>query len=281
MRRLLGRLILDAGCLAGIILGASLSLDRVAALIETRAGIGPENARAVIVMTAAVVSIPFCVGIARCARRLGVTMATEILPLAEHGKVDLALAPRRALVVTMQLACVVIVGAPLVAVTQPFLPPLRGAAVFALVLGGMGIAFWRSATNLEGHVRAGAQAIVEVIAAQSKGSGDAVSAGAEGGEAEEAIRKALPGLGDPAVIRLGGGSNAVGKTLAELDLRGLTGATVLALAHEGEGVSVPTGREILRAGDVLAVAGARDAVAAAEALLVGPPEAREALAQAS
>ena len=32
----------------------------------------------------------------------------------------------------------------------------------------MGLAFWRSATELEGHVRAGSQMIVEALAAQSR-----------------------------------------------------------------------------------------------------------------
>jgi CPA2 family monovalent cation:H+ antiporter-2 len=53
---------------------------------------------------------------------------------------------------------------------------------------------------------------------------------------------------------------AVGRTLADLNLRGLSGATVLALVREGHGTVIPTGRETLRAGDVLAVAGTADAI---------------------
>ena len=59
----------------------------------------------------------------------------------------------------------------------------------------------------------------------------------------------------------------MGKTLAELNLRGLTGATVLAIHREGEDVSVPTAREVLRPGDVLALAGTHAAVEAARGLL--------------
>ena len=50
-------------------------------------------------------------------------------------------------------------------------------------------------------------------------------------------------------------SPAVGKTLAELNLRGLTGATVLAIRRGEEAVLVPSGHERLMVGDVLAVAG--------------------------
>jgi CPA2 family monovalent cation:H+ antiporter-2 len=70
-------------------------------------------------------------------------------------------------------------------------------------------------------------------------------------------------------------SPAVGKTLAELNLRGLTGATVLAIHRGGENVSVPTAGEVLKAGDVLALAGTHDAVDAAKGLLA--PAASEAL----
>ena len=50
-------------------------------------------------------------------------------------------------------------------------------------------------------------------------------------------------------------------------MRGLTGATVLAIARSDGAALVPTGKETLQAGDVLAVAGGPDAVAA-RALLV-------------
>jgi len=64
------------------------------------------------------------------------------------------------------------------------------------------------------------------------------------------------------------GSPAVGKTLAELNLRGVTGATVLAVTREGGGVVVPTAQERLRAGDVLALAGSHEAIDAAKKLLL-------------
>ena len=77
----------------------------------------------------------------------------------------------------------------------------------------------------------------------------------------------LPGLGEVTPVRLEANSAAVGKTLAELDLRARTGASVIAVTRgEGE-VIAPTGRETLRALDVLALAGSRESVQAACALL--------------
>jgi len=63
------------------------------------------------------------------------------------------------------------------------------------------------------------------------------------------------------------GSVAIDQSLASLNLRGRTGATVLAIVRDGEQVLVPRGRDMVRAFDVLAVAGSTEAVAAARALL--------------
>jgi CPA2 family monovalent cation:H+ antiporter-2 len=85
----------------------------------------------------------------------------------------------------------------------------------------------------------------------------------------ERVRLALPGLGDPVSVRVGESSPASDRTLAELNLRGLTGATVLAILRDGEQVLVPSGRARVHSGDVLAVAGSAESVAAARELLTG------------
>ena len=86
----------------------------------------------------------------------------------------------------------------------------------------------------------------------------------------EHVSAVLPGLGEPVPVRLPPTSPAVGHTLAELRLRGLTGATVLSISHveatEGPTL-VPTGKERLHAGDVLALAGPHEAVESARAIL--------------
>jgi K+:H+ antiporter len=71
-------------------------------------------------------------------------------------------------------------------------------------------------------------------------------------------------------VKVPAGSPAVDKRLADLNVRGITGATVLAITRPGaagDRIYVPTGREVLKAGDVLAVAGSHEAVAAAKMLL--------------
>ena len=77
----------------------------------------------------------------------------------------------------------------------------------------------------------------------------------------------LPGIGEPVAYRLVSESRAVGKTLGQLNLRGRTGATVLAIQRGGESMSVPTAENVLRSDDVLALAGTQEAIAAAKEIL--------------
>jgi CPA2 family monovalent cation:H+ antiporter-2 len=54
-----------------------------------------------------------------------------------------------------------------------------------------------------------------------------------------------------------------------VNLRGLTGATAIAIHRTAGEVLIPTGKEELQVGDVLALAGTHDAVEAASRLLTG------------
>ncbi len=260
IRRLLRLLVVDAAVLAALIVGTSASLSGLAAVAERRIGVNDVAARIAIVGVAAVLAAPFCLGVVRSSRRLGMTLARAALPKTRR-RVDYAAAPRRMLVVTLQLAGVLLVGMPLLALTQPFLPPLPGVVLFVLALAMLWIGFWRSATNLQGHVRAGAQVVLDVLAAQTRQAEPAPA------RSFTDVHALLPGLGTLAAVRLEPASPAVGKTLAQLKLRGRTGATVLAVTRAAGGVIVPTAQERLQAGDVLALAGTHEAIAAAQAAL--------------
>jgi len=263
LRRLLGFLLLDAALLAAAVVGASVALEPAAEQLEQRLDLGEGTARALVVAGSAALATPFFIGLVQLARRLGRFIAAAALPAAGGGP-DLANAPRRALVVAVELGCVVMVGAPLVAVTQPFLPSFYGFAVLLALLAGLAFSLWRSASNLEGHVRAGAHMIVEALATQARRN--------TGVHSLEAVDKLLPGLGTPLPLMLEDDSPAVGKTLAELDLRGITGATVLAITRGEQGLVVPSADERMRAGDILALAGSHEAIRAATALLRGLTE---------
>ncbi|MDC0713678.1 cation:proton antiporter [Stigmatella sp. ncwal1] len=263
VRRLIGLLLLDMAVLVGLVIGTSLTIGRVSLMIEEKTGVRGSLAETLVIVGAVVLSLPFLVGVARLASRVGVTLAEVVLPRRPDRKVDLAAAPRRALTVTIQVIIVLLIGAPVIAITQPFLSGFTGALLVLVLLGALGVVFWRSATNLQGHVRAGAQLIVEALAAQSRSK----EPGAEPQPLEQ-VHGMLPGLGEPTPVRLGDKSPAIGRTLAELNLRGQTGATVLAIQRGEEGISFPTAKEVLKLGDVLALAGTHEAVEAARSLLM-------------
>jgi CPA2 family monovalent cation:H+ antiporter-2 len=262
--RLARLLALDAALLAGLVIGTAVSADAIAGVLANELGISAQLTRLLVLAAALTLAVPFVAGIFRITRRLGVTLAEAALPPSTETKLDLGAAPRRALVVALQLAVILPVGFSLLALTQPFLRGPHGALVLALALIVLGLAFWRSATNLEGHVRAGAATLVEVLGAQMSKGGVATDAGTLA-----QVGQLLPGLGEPIAVRIRAQSAAVGRTLAELEVRGLTGATVLAIIRGEEQVIVPTAKEALRAEDVLALAGTHEAVEAARQLLEG------------
>ena len=154
----------------------------------------------------------------RNAHRMALALAAGALPAADQGRVDLAAAPRRALVTTLQLAIVTATLAPVLVVTQPFLPVGPAAALAALVLVGLGVSFWRGAANLHGHVRAGAQVIVEALSQHARGPAPDET------DALTQLREVLPGLGEPVAVTLGeavrrAGADPLGAQPARRDRR--------------------------------------------------------------
>jgi CPA2 family monovalent cation:H+ antiporter-2 len=290
-RRLAGLLVLDAILLGALALGTALQLDVAVDAVTTRTELAPETARLVVLAGAAALATPLAIGLVRTARGLGQAIALRALPAPTRG-VDLGAAPRRAFLVTWQLVMVAMVGVPLVALTQPFLPSHLGTAIFFGALVVLAIAFWRSATNLQGHTKAGAEVIVAALAKQMAGragelaeptpqrrrASDSGAGAATLAAAPEQVRTLsgiydlIPGLGQPVSMEVGADDYAVGRSLSELDLRDATDATVLVIIRPGESVILPVGKEVLREGDVLALAGAEEAVDKAKALLrSGPP----------
>jgi CPA2 family monovalent cation:H+ antiporter-2 len=259
--RAAGRFVLlDAVLLAGLVIGVSINWPELTQAVGELAGVAADGGRLLVLAGAAACAAPFALGLARSSRRLGHALAEVALPGRGAGRMDPADAPRRAFVVTLQIAVVMIVGLPLIAVTQPFLPPFQGAALAVTALALLGLAFWRTATNLQGHMRAGAEIVAEALGSRKRG-----------GESEtlEEVQRMLPGLGTLVPVRVGAASAAAGRSLAELNLRGRTGASAVAL-RRGEGdeqIVFPTAKVVLHEGDLLALSGSEGAIAEAVRLL--------------
>ncbi|MEZ4366370.1 MAG: cation:proton antiporter [Kofleriaceae bacterium] len=280
-RRLVIAMVIDAAALIAIVIGTSLAYRPVREALSEALGLSAYASTAVVFAGVGLLSLPFLLGLVGLARRLGNTLATAALPAARPDGVDLSAAPRRAMIIVIELAVLALVGVPIVASTLPFVPRGGSAALLVILLGVLAVVFWRRANDLQGHVRAGAEVIIEALGNQIR-RGAAVDAGGGGAArgpeptAEEELAQLaglLPGLGDPSVHRLAPDAHAVGQTLASLNLRGATGATVLAIGRPARGAFVPGPTEILAAADLLALAGSHDAVTRAKALLDGGPTA--------
>lgn len=254
-------LFLDAALLTGLIVGITLRFDVIVGALEDTLGLSDDAARLVLVAATCAAAFPLVVGIGRLAGGLGRTMALTALPRAA-GKADLDAAPRRTLAVTLQLGVALATGILVVIATQIILPSYSGPLVLGALLAGFGIAIWRSARDLEGHVRAGAQAIVAALGRYAQAG---AAPPADGALAD--VHRLLPGLGAPVAVRVGAESAVVGRSLAELNLRGRSGATVLAISRAGQSIVVPEAAERLQAGDVLALAGSQEAIETAKRLL--------------
>ena len=107
-----------------------------------------------------------------------------------------------------------------------------------------------------------AQAIAAVLARQTSTSHLVKS-----DHALDHTNQILAGLGSPTPVEIRTDNPLAGKSLAEIRLRGLTGATVLAIQRGNESIAIPAGNERLQAGDILALAGTHAAVSAAQKLL--------------
>lgn len=269
-RRLARLLALDAAALVALAVGASRYTGDLAALASRRTRLDGDVTRAAVVGAALAVAAPFGLSIVRVAQRLGAALAERAMPPAEPGALDLAAAPRRSLALALQLACVSVVFVPLIAVTEAFVPPWLSGSALAALLVVLGVMFWKSATNLEGHVRASVQVIAEALAAQSR------EAPPHEAPRRVDIAEVLPGLGSLTPVKLRPESRAVGRTLGQMNLRGRTGATALAILRGGSEGHTPGAHEALEADDVLVLTGSEASIARAARLLEAVDDTRAA-----
>lgn len=259
VRRLVALLAVDSLALLGVVLAAGLFQGGVTRrLVAAFPDLDPRWAENGVLIVAFALALPLLFGLGRLSRSLAVALAERSLPPRDG--LDLALAPRRMLIVALQVPILLVTGLPLLAATGALAPPL------ALGLLGLLVIYeawqvWGRAGDLQAHVSAGAQAIVEILAAQGNRPATAPP------DDLSTLEAVLPGLGTPTAVRVSAASPLAGQTLGGSNLRGLTGATVLAIQRGAHSIPVPSAADTLEPGDVLALAGSSDAITAATALL--------------
>ncbi len=268
MRRFVGRLALDVAVIAGILIATSVSFDTLISALIEHAGLARSSARLAVVIVAGLLVLPFCISVLWTTHRAARLLAEAAVSPPTEGQVDLGRQPRLVMQAVLRFAGVTICGSTLIALTQPFLPGHTAVTALVVAIAVLAIVFWRTLRGLHGHVRAAAEAVIEVLRAQ-RGGPEAEQPAAD---PLEETRRLFPGIGAPIRYQLPDGSPAVGRSLADLELRSATGATVLAIVRGQEGIAIPDAHAPLEAGDVLALAGSDEALEAAIELLQSPDQ---------
>lgn len=256
-RRPLAVLALEVAALIGLTIGYGLVRPYLIELMVERLGLAEAGAEVIVVVAEIGLWLPFVIGIARVARRLARQIGEDLLPSVEAGRLDLANAPRRALIVGLELAIILAVTAPIAVFTAPFTGGPWTLLLFASILLGTLASLRRGGHNLDGHVRASAEVVIELIRRQGQ---------ADPTQHVEQAEVMLPGVGQVEAVTIAAGP-LVGKSLAELDLHTQTGATVIALVRDRASIPRPGPEVTLAVGDTLALIGCSDGIEAARALL--------------
>ena len=258
-RRPLVVLALEAAGLVGLSIGASLARPWALAVLQAKLGVAELGATLILAIVEIVAWIPFVVGLSRAARRLARQVAEDLLPKVDAGRPDLANAPRRALIVALELALILAVTGPIAAFTAPFSAgPWTLLMLGAIVLASLS-ALRRGGHELDGHLRASAEVVIALIRAQA-------DAGAARDHVDDPDHL-VPGVGQIETISVGPGP-LVGQTLAQLDLHSRAGVAVLAVVRAGTSIPRPPLDTIVAEGDTLALIGSEAGLTAARRLLL-------------
>lgn len=264
-RRLTRRLALDSALLAVIIIGAIAERGRFATLLHGWIDVAPERGELLVRLGAIALALPVVAAVFLTARHLAGELALQALPLPGK-RLDTARAPRRALTATFHIGLTSLALVVPLLLLQPLLPRYSAPAIvggFLVLLVG---AVWQATRDLEGHARAGAEVIATALVQEL----DRNTESHDLTRTMERMVVMLPGLGEPVLMTVAPGSRCDGRTLGEVDLRGLTGATVMAITKDAEGKRrsfVPTATERLDAGDLVAIAGAPEAIEQAREMI--------------
>lgn len=255
VRRRLWVLAVDGLALAIIVFVAGRFASELAIWCETVAGTSAALAVALPIVLSVAAAVPFVISAGRTAKRIGVEVGEAMLPVPTRAGPDLGRAPRRLLTVCLQLVVITGLGLPLLVIAQPLLPRFVTAPVLLCGVVIMGGYLWRTANDLGGHVKAASQVVLELLEAQTLSTAK-----------PDEVETLLPGMRTLTSVAVDPDSEAVGRSLADLDLSCRTGAAVLAIYRPDGALTTPAADTVIAVGDVLGIVGTEDAVAAARQL---------------
>lgn len=233
-----------------------------ATLLMDSFGLRADLARTAVVGGALALLLPLVLSAVRNAVALSSQLADEVLPTSELDPL-VARVSQRTLRVVLMLGITLGIGVPTVAVLRPVVGGVSASVILGVIVLAIFLYLYRSANALDLEFESGAEKLAALLGRQV---GDSATA-----ELRDA--SLLPGLDHARSLLLGPHADAVGKTLGQVNLRVLTGATVVAIHRHDRGAVLPLGDEMLTNGDRLALVGTDEAVSLAATLLELGPEA--------
>lgn len=195
----------------------------------------------------AILAVPFFIGL--------VLSSTRFLKLARQmPRGDIGLA--RSIEAIAMLAIVLSVGVPTAAVIQPVVHGTWTTALLILGLAVVLIVIGLRFRNVDAAYTSSVAKLTRRFSAQIK---------PKSADDSSPSMDPLTGL-DYHMLEVSEGSQANGATLAELNLRCTTGATVVSVWRDGHATPLPDGQQRLQVGDLLAISGSDAALDRARAL---------------
>ena len=268
MRRALRAVALDAVGLHALMAITRLAWVPGPSWLATHLGVSERWGPVVILSIAATLAAPLLVGLVRNTLALGRVASVKLLESSAPARSTAASIVEHTLRWTVLLAVLLGVGLPTIAILRPLTGTFVGSIGLGALVAGVAFYLWRSAGRAERELRSGAEHVIELIAAQGGPTGGHPVARDPAIAPTELRDPHLPpGLESVLALPIPAGSPADGRTLAELDLRARTHATVVGIQRSGHPVILPTGHERLEAGDVLALVGSPEALQQAGDLL--------------
>lgn len=265
-RKALRNLIIDAVALLLLLVIAAVVLPNAPRWLAHALDVTPELARIGVAVVALVIAVPFLVGAARNAVRYATLRAARLLgaPDASTPAMEVGSRALRAVILAVITAAL---GVPFTAALGFVVGVPYAAGAFLIGVAGVSVYIWRTAGRVDTELEA---AVVQI--------GEALSTQPFGGPPSAHLSNPalISGLDDVVTVVITTECPAAGKTLAELNVRARTGATVIAVRRGTESATLPAGDQRLEEGDLLAMTGTEAALEAARRVLQGGDEQGEA-----
>ena len=259
-RRAARALIVDTIALLVLLGLAAILVPQSPEWIAERFQVGEDVARMGVGAAALAIGLPFLIGLARNALAFARYRSQRLLrPSVEATSGgDASSSAMRAMLLALVL---VAAGVPFIVAVGLVVGAAYAAVAFAVGVVIVGMYLWRTAGRMDSEFQAAVHQI-----------GNALSTQVEPDPSQETERLSnptlFPGLDDVVMVYVGETAAAAGKTLADLDLRARTGATVVAVRRKEGSATLPAGDQRLEVGDVLALTGTQVGIERARCLII-------------